>query len=178
MDFSHDSMDDWHSWADLCQWTPDWTYYAHNSATPTSGAFEAFEGGWSSDMGRTTGAIEPRNTDDGGQVWQEAHVRVQEGSFSTSTYQASLQRESSITSHTTVTEAFPDLSTTYKTDPAPLCGLEVHRQKPRFAGDLYTALWVRGEGTERAGWCGFCSTWHKLKDSAYVSHHLSSTTIR
>lgn len=178
MDSSHDSMDDWQSWADLCQWTPDWSCYAHDSATPTSGAFEAFEGGWNTGIGRNTGVIEPRNAHDGGEAWQQAHGRVQHGSFSTSTHQASLQRGSSITSPTTVTETFPDLSTTYRTDPAPSCGLKVHRQKPRFAGDLYTALWVRGEGTERAGWCGFCSTWHKLKDSAYVSHRLSPKTSR
>lgn len=41
------------------------------------------------------------------------------------------------------------------------------QQQPRFEGDLYAALWVRGEGVSREGWCGFCSTWHRLKDSAY-----------
>ena len=40
-------------------------------------------------------------------------------------------------------------------------------QAPRFEGDLYTAPYIKGEGVERAGWCGFCSSWHKLKDSAY-----------
>lgn len=43
----------------------------------------------------------------------------------------------------------------------------LHQQDPRFDGDLYTASWVRGEGAERAGWCGYCSSWLKLKDSAY-----------
>lgn len=44
------------------------------------------------------------------------------------------------------------------------------RQTPRFAGDEYTARWVRGEGINRAGWCGMCSSWHRLKDSAYWYH--------
>ncbi|KAI5370113.1 Putative transcription regulator Rua1 [Septoria linicola] len=44
------------------------------------------------------------------------------------------------------------------------------RQTPRFAGDEYTARWVRGEGVNRAGWCGMCSSWHRLKDSAYWYH--------
>ncbi|KAF7191209.1 Meiotic expression up-regulated protein 26 [Pseudocercospora fuligena] len=44
------------------------------------------------------------------------------------------------------------------------------RQSPRFSGDRYTARWVRGEGIDRAGWCGVCSSWHKLKDSAYWYH--------
>jgi hypothetical protein len=43
----------------------------------------------------------------------------------------------------------------------------LQRQAPRFEGDLYTAPYIKGEGVERAGWCGFCSSWHKLKDSAY-----------
>lgn len=33
------------------------------------------------------------------------------------------------------------------------------RQSPRFSGDQYTANWVRGEGIDRAGWCGVCSSW-------------------
>ncbi|KAF2207463.1 hypothetical protein CERZMDRAFT_119045 [Cercospora zeae-maydis SCOH1-5] len=44
------------------------------------------------------------------------------------------------------------------------------RQSPRFVGDEYTARWVRGNGTDRAGWCRLCSSWHKLKDSAYWYH--------
>ncbi|EME89144.1 uncharacterized protein MYCFIDRAFT_89652 [Pseudocercospora fijiensis CIRAD86] len=32
------------------------------------------------------------------------------------------------------------------------------RQSPRFSGDQYTATWVRGEGSDRAGWCGVCSS--------------------
>jgi hypothetical protein len=46
----------------------------------------------------------------------------------------------------------------------------IQRQRPRFDGDVYTASWVRGEGHERAGWCGFCSTWHKMRDSAFWYH--------
>ncbi|KAF2486623.1 hypothetical protein BDY17DRAFT_321400 [Neohortaea acidophila] len=49
-------------------------------------------------------------------------------------------------------------------------GQTIRVQQPRFEADLYTARWVRGEGTGRAGWCGFCSTWHKLKDSAFWYH--------
>lgn len=44
------------------------------------------------------------------------------------------------------------------------------RQQPRFEHDLYTAQWIRGQGTERAGWCGFCSSFHKMKDSAFWYH--------
>lgn len=46
-------------------------------------------------------------------------------------------------------------------------GQPLQKQSPRFEHDIYTALWVRGEGVSRAGWCGFCSSWLKLKDSAY-----------
>ena len=62
---------------------------------------------------------------------------------------------------------YPDYfdSLTIRTDPPNTEGLQ--RQSLRFEGDLYTAVWVRGEGIERAGWCGFCSSWHKLKDSAF-----------
>lgn len=50
-------------------------------------------------------------------------------------------------------------------------------QKPRFQGDLYTASWVSGHGSDRTGWCGFCSTWHKMKDSAFWYHmHYSHGT--
>ena len=54
-------------------------------------------------------------------------------------------------------------------------------QHPRFDGDLYTAEWIRGEGSDRAGWCGFCSSWHRMKDSAFwyhmhYSHGISYTT--
>ncbi|KAH9843379.1 putative conserved fungal protein [Teratosphaeria destructans] len=40
-------------------------------------------------------------------------------------------------------------------------------QNPRFEGDLYTAQWTRGDGPDRLGWCGYCSSWWRLKDSAY-----------
>ena len=49
-------------------------------------------------------------------------------------------------------------------------GQPVHKQHPRFKSDLYRTLFIRGEGGERAGWCGFCSSWHRLKDSAYWYH--------
>ena len=54
---------------------------------------------------------------------------------------------------------------TSRTDPPNIA--DVQRQWPRFEDDLYTALWVRREGTQREGWCGFCSSWHKLKESAF-----------
>ena len=40
-------------------------------------------------------------------------------------------------------------------------------QAPRFECDLYTSSWIRGEGTEREAWCGYCSKWLRLKDSTY-----------
>ncbi|GAB1726609.1 hypothetical protein NU195Hw_g8302t1 [Hortaea werneckii] len=46
----------------------------------------------------------------------------------------------------------------------------LHEQPPRSPNDLYTAQWVRGERTTRAGWCGYCCTWYRLKDSAYWYH--------
>lgn len=33
------------------------------------------------------------------------------------------------------------------------------RQNPKFASDEYTARWVQGDGTDREGWCGLCSSW-------------------
>lgn len=49
-------------------------------------------------------------------------------------------------------------------------GTMPRQQSPRFVGDEYAASWVRGSGVERVGWCGFCPTWHRLKDSAYWYH--------
>lgn len=43
----------------------------------------------------------------------------------------------------------------------------IRRQQPRCETDLYTAQWIRGERSGRAGWCGFGCGWFKLKDSAY-----------
>lgn len=43
----------------------------------------------------------------------------------------------------------------------------LRKQKPRSEGDLYAAQWIRGERSDRAGWCGYCCLWFKLKDSAY-----------
>lgn len=44
-----------------------------------------------------------------------------------------------------------------------------HEQELRFAGDLYTPKWVRGQGNKREGWCGLCKPgrWLVLKNSAY-----------
>lgn len=44
------------------------------------------------------------------------------------------------------------------------------KQTPRFDGDLYTPVYVRGERATREGWCGYCASWHTLKDSAYWYH--------
>lgn len=55
------------------------------------------------------------------------------------------------------------------TDPPSAERASLHKQDARWESDLYTARWIRGDGTDRAGWCAFCSTWYKLKDSAYVS---------
>lgn len=49
-------------------------------------------------------------------------------------------------------------------------GTMPRQQSPRFVGDEYTASWICGSGVERVGWCGFCPTWHRLKDSAYWYH--------
>lgn len=52
-----------------------------------------------------------------------------------------------------------------------LDGQPLQKLTPRFEGDLYQALWIRGEGASREGWCGHCPSWHKLKDSAYWYVH-------
>ena len=73
--------------------------------------------------------------------------------------------------------AFPNLSEVRRSEPTASPEDQLQRQGPRFEGDLYTALWVKGEGTERAGWCGYCPTWHRLNVSNYVSSptlHVSS----
>lgn len=66
----------------------------------------------------------------------------------------------------------PNIMEAKRTDP-PLFpssdGTMPRQQSPRFLGDEYAASWVRGSGVERTGWCGFCPTWHRLKDSAYVT---------
>lgn len=50
-------------------------------------------------------------------------------------------------------------------------------QSPRFVGDEYAAPWVRGSGVERTGWCGFCPTWHRLKDSQYVNQMCEALSV-
>ncbi|KAI7183931.1 hypothetical protein D0869_03173 [Hortaea werneckii] len=62
----------------------------------------------------------------------------------------------------------PRMSNAAPTSPEYDCTL--HEQPPRSANDLYTAQWVRGERTTRAGWCGYCCIWYRLKDSAYWYH--------
>ncbi|UZJ55846.1 hypothetical protein CBS101457_005166 [Exobasidium rhododendri] len=45
-------------------------------------------------------------------------------------------------------------------------------EKRRSNDDLYTPLWVRGEGTRREAWCSLCEagSWMQLKQSAYWYH--------
>jgi hypothetical protein len=78
-----------------------------------------------------------------------------------------------------VTNLFPSLSTDSRLEPTDFKDdPTLQKRDPRWEGDLYTARWVRGDGAERAGWCGYCPSWHKLKDSAYWYHahytHVSS----
>ena len=63
------------------------------------------------------------------------------------------------------TSMFSNSLTLAKTDP-PDCA-SARKQDTLSPGDLYTAQWVRGEGSKREGWCGFCSNWYIMKDSAY-----------
>lgn len=54
-------------------------------------------------------------------------------------------------------------------------------QELRFHGDLYTPKYVRGHGNKREGWCGICSRWLVLKNSAFwydksFSHGISAAT--
>lgn len=46
-------------------------------------------------------------------------------------------------------------------------GYPLQKRDPRFEGDLYFPSYIQGQGTARQGWCGFCSRWYRLKDSAY-----------
>ncbi|KAM0720534.1 hypothetical protein Q7P37_004670 [Cladosporium fusiforme] len=59
----------------------------------------------------------------------------------------------------------PPARTLSPTDP-----LYPRQQPSRWIGDLYTPTYVRGDGSNRAGWCGNCPSWLTLKDSAYWYH--------
>ena len=72
-----------------------------------------------------------------------------------------------------VTHLF-ETATQQHTDPPNVGTRTIYQQMPRFEGDLYTARWIRGEGADRAGWCGFCRTWLNMKDSTYVSYTTTS----
>ncbi|KAJ2078555.1 hypothetical protein H4R24_004394 [Coemansia sp. RSA 988] len=59
------------------------------------------------------------------------------------------------------------------------------RQKIRFADDLYTPMWVRGNGHQKEGFCDTCTPgkWLQLKNSAFwyhkqFSHGISSISGR
>jgi hypothetical protein len=61
-------------------------------------------------------------------------------------------------------ELFPPLPVRFTPPEEP----NLAQQKlPRFSGDLYTARYVVGKGIDREGWCGYCCSWYRLKDSAY-----------
>lgn len=49
-------------------------------------------------------------------------------------------------------------------------------EKRRCNNDIYTPLWVRGDGISREGWCSLCSPgrWLNLKTSQYL-YHLQNT---
>ncbi|QIW96114.1 hypothetical protein AMS68_001632 [Peltaster fructicola] len=49
-------------------------------------------------------------------------------------------------------------------------GQTPQRKAQRSAEDLYTPHWVRGNGTQREGWCGWCCAWFTLRDSTYWYH--------
>ncbi|KAK3055657.1 hypothetical protein LTR09_003578 [Extremus antarcticus] len=102
-------------------------------------------------------------------------------------YQVLVEHDvSPVSTETTEVEATPAtlFNTPLKprTDPPFACNDQrIQQQRPRFDGDQYTALFVRGQGIDRAGWCGYCSSWHKMKDSAFwyhihYSHGISCTT--
>ncbi|KAJ1722016.1 hypothetical protein LPJ53_003511 [Coemansia erecta] len=50
--------------------------------------------------------------------------------------------------------------------------LRPRRQKLRFAGDLYTPMWVRNNGQQKEGFCDTCAPgkWLQLKNSAFWYH--------
>lgn len=102
---------------------------------------------------------------------QEDKFWLQPHSTSTTTHASSSQREATL--FVPVSHVFPDLSAVERTTPSCSSLHNITKRRPRFEGDLYAPQWVRGEGVERAGWCGFCSSWHKLKVSTFVSFFIS-----
>jgi len=68
-----------------------------------------------------------------------------------------------------LSEVFPPLPRRNVETPSrsPPDSATLQKQNPRSDTDIYTAPWVRGDGSDRAGFCAYCSTWHRLKDSAY-----------
>lgn len=43
------------------------------------------------------------------------------------------------------------------------------REEPMFGGDLFTPGWVRGQGSQKQGFCGRClpGQWHNIENSSY-----------
>jgi hypothetical protein len=56
------------------------------------------------------------------------------------------------------------------------------REEPMFGGDLFTPGWVRGQDSQKQGFCGRCQpgTWHNIEDSSYrldlTYHHGIATS--
>lgn len=56
------------------------------------------------------------------------------------------------------------------------------REEPMFGGDLFTPGWVRGQGSQKQGFCGRCQpgTWHNIENSSYrldlIYHHGIATS--
>ena len=164
------NADDWQSWADV--YGPEWTLdFAHLTDTPTAHTSEVprgFDEGWPAYINRNTaesGTPRGGGTD---QYYQSVSGSQSTPSVHTPAHYAA---QTCGTGNVSTFEAvFPDLSLSPRTNP-PYSGQRLQVQRPRFEGDLYAATWVQGEGTERAGWCGYCSDWYKLKDSTFVGSH-------
>lgn len=172
MDPSQDDLIDWEAWTAL--YGPDWVpEYSHDL-----NVIGDYQGNWAN-MGGTAAVNNSNNVGPEEPLWFDtpSTSTARDASMSPSARPSSssvlvhpspTQQEPNTTS-TPVTTLFPDLSIVQRTEPPYSSSYKLQRGRPRFEGDLYTALWVRGESTERAGWCGFCSSWRRLKNSTYVS---------
>lgn len=174
MNSSYGSLD-WDSGAWIDPYESEWTYHpqpddqtSHGGCPPTNGDNEAWVDyltAWSLSHEHTAGS----DTNATGPAYHGSAADVSSHIASAQIHQSDLDGSLCCEqSRDNVNE--PLCGDTFRSpmqrsDPPGTPGMQ--RQRPRFEGDLYTAPWVRGEGTERAGWCSFCSTWHRLKDSAF-----------
>lgn len=55
-------------------------------------------------------------------------------------------------------------------DPVPESMPNMRKKRVRFLGDMYAPIWISGSGSERAGWCRVCPSWHDLRSSGYWYH--------